>query len=49
MLLDNVFPMLGGVGTAAALMGILSLVGVPVLGQFMCPLSQLKRMSPRGR
>lgn len=49
MFLDNVFPMLGGVGTAAAMMGILTLIGVPALGQFLCPLSQLKRMSPRGR
>ena len=49
MLLDNVFPMLGGVGTAAALMGIITLLSTPVLGHLVCPLSQLKRIPPRGR
>ena len=49
MLLDNLFPMLGGLGTAAAMLGVLSVVGVPVVGQLFCPLSQLRRIQPRGR
>ncbi len=49
MILDNLFASFGGVGTAAALMGILALIGVPAVGSVACPMSQLRRMQPRGR
>lgn len=39
MLLDNLFAMMGGVGTAAALLGILAVIGVPAIGSVACPAS----------
>jgi hypothetical protein len=49
MLLDNLFTMIGGVGTSAALFGILAFIGVPAVGAVACPFSALRRMQPRGR
>jgi hypothetical protein len=49
MLLDNLFSMIGGVGTSAALFGVLALMGVPAVGAIACPFSALRRMQPRGR
>ena len=49
MLLDNLFSMIGSVGTAAALFGVLAFVGTPAIGAVACPLNALRRMQPRGR
>lgn len=49
MLLDNLFAMLGGVGTAAALVAILAFVGTPAIGAVACSSSALRRFQPRGR
>ena len=50
MLLDNLFSMLGGVGTAAALFIILAILGAPAIGAVACPASSfLRRLHPRGR
>jgi len=50
MLLDNLFSMLGGVGTAAALFVILAVIGSPAVGAIACPSSALlRRLQPRGR
>lgn len=44
MILDNLFSILGGVGTAVALFSILAVVGSPVLGSVACPTTQLRRL-----
>jgi hypothetical protein len=44
MILDNLFSMLGGVGTAVALFSILAVVGSPVLGSIACPSTSLRRL-----
>ena len=49
MMLDNLFSTFGGVGTAAALLAVLTLLGVPALGSVACPMSSLRRLQPRGR
>ncbi|MBX3209112.1 MAG: hypothetical protein KF764_29030 [Labilithrix sp.] len=49
MLLDNLFTMLGGLGTAAALFGILAFLGTPAIGAVACPSNALRRLQPRGR
>ena len=48
MILDNLFSMLGGVGTAAMLIGILTLIGSPAIGAVACPANGLRRLQ-RGR
>ncbi len=48
MILDNLFAMLGGVGTAAMLIGILTLIGSPAIGAVACPANGLRRLE-RGR
>ncbi|MDF2694108.1 MAG: hypothetical protein K0S65_2491 [Labilithrix sp.] len=48
MLLDNLFPMLGGLGTAVILLAILAFVSTAALGA-VCPASVLRRLQPRGR
>ena len=49
MMLDNLFSMLGGVGTAAALFVILAFLGTPAIGAVACPSNALRRFQPRGR
>lgn len=49
MILDNLFSMVGGVGTAGMLMGIVAFVGFAPVSALVCPHSALKRMQPRGR
>lgn len=49
MILDNLFSTFGGVGTAAALMAVLALIGTPAIGAVACPTNALRRMQPRGR
>lgn len=49
MILDNLFATFGGVGTAGALLAILTLIGAPAVGAVACPMSQLRRLQPRGR
>jgi hypothetical protein len=48
MILDNLFSMLGGTGTAMALFGILAFVGTPAIGAVACPMSQLRRLQRGG-
>ena len=49
MMLDNLFSMLGGVGTAVALFVILAFLGTPAIGAVACPSNALRRLHPRGR
>lgn len=49
MILDNLFSMMGGLGTAVALFGVLAFLGTPAIGAVACPTSALRRMQPRGR
>jgi hypothetical protein len=49
MILDNLFGMLGGTGTAAIMFAILAFVGAPALGAVACPATGLRRLQPRGR
>lgn len=50
MLLDNLFSMLGGVGTAVSLFVILAILGSPAIGAVACPSNALlRRLQPRGR
>ena len=44
MILDNLFTMLGGVGTAAFLFGIIAFIGAPVVGSVACPATSLRRL-----
>ena len=44
MLLDNLFAMLGGTGTAAILFGIVAFVGMPAAATVMCPRSAYTRL-----
>ena len=44
MLLDNLFSMLGGTGTAAILFGIVTLFGMPAAATVMCPKSAYTRL-----
>ena len=48
MLLDNLFSMMGGTGTAAILFGIVAFVGFPAAATVMCPKSAYTRLQ-RGR
>lgn len=47
MLLDNLFPVLGGTGTAAALFAIVAFVGIPAVGVVFCP--RMRRPLQRSR
>ena len=49
MILDNLFTSFGGVGTAAMLVSILAFLGAPAIGAIACPMSQLRKLQPRGR
>ena len=49
MILDNLFGMLGGTGTAAIMFAILAFVGAPAVGSVACPSNALRRLQPRGR
>lgn len=49
MILDNLFTMLGGTGTAAVLFGIVAFVGFVPASSVMCPASQLSQRLSRGR
>jgi hypothetical protein len=44
MILDNLFNMLGGIGTSVLLFGILAFIGTPVVGSIACPASSLRRL-----
>ncbi|MBX3187398.1 MAG: hypothetical protein KF819_10305 [Labilithrix sp.] len=44
MLLDNLFAMLGGTGTAAILFGIVTVVGFPAAATVMCPKNAYHRL-----
>lgn len=44
MILDNLFMILGGTGTAAILFGIVAFVGMPVAATVMCPRSAYVRL-----
>lgn len=48
MILDNLFSFLGGPGTAAALLGIVSFIGFPAAATVMCPKGAYTRLQ-RGR
>ena len=48
MLLDNLFSILGGTGTAAILFGIVTFLGLPAAATVMCPRSAYTRLQ-RGR
>jgi len=45
MLLDNLFSILGGTGTAMMLFGIVAFLGVAPASSVMCPRQALSRMS----
>jgi hypothetical protein len=49
MLLENLFPVLGGVGTSMLLLGILAVVSGPAIGGLVCSSGALRRIQPRGR
>ena len=49
MILDNLFGMLGGTGTAAIMFAILAFVGAPAMSAVACPSNALRRLQPRGR
>jgi hypothetical protein len=49
MILDNLFGMLGGTGTAAIMFAILAFVGAPAFSSVACPTNHLRRLQPRGR
>lgn len=44
MILDNLFSMIGGTGTAAILFGIVAFVGFPAMATVMCPKSAYVRL-----
>ncbi len=44
MILDNLFSILGGTGTAAVLFGIVSFVGFPAAATVMCPKGAYTRL-----
>jgi len=44
MLLDNLFSILGGVGTSAILFGIVTFLGFPAAATVMCPKSAYVRL-----
>jgi multisubunit Na+/H+ antiporter MnhB subunit len=43
MMLDNLFPMLGGTGTAVFLMGILAPIGAVTANAVFCPRLPMRR------
>ncbi len=49
MLLDNLFAMLGGTGTAALLLGIVAFVGYPAASFVLAPSCPIHRRMMRGR
>jgi hypothetical protein len=49
MILDNLFNLLGGTGTALVMFGILAFVGAPAFTAVACPTHPLRRVQPRGR
>lgn len=49
MILDNLFGLLGGTGTAAIMFAILAFVGAPAFSSVACPSNALRRLQPRGR
>ncbi len=49
MILDNLFSMVGGVGTAGMLFGIVAFVGFAPVSALFCPHAAWKRLQPRGR
>jgi hypothetical protein len=49
MLLDNLFPALGEIGTAAMLLVIIAIVGSPALGAVVLPALGIRRLPSRGR
>ena len=49
MILDNLFGLLGGTGTAAIMFAILTFVGAPAMTAVACPSNALRRLQPRGR
>lgn len=49
MILDNLFGMLGGTGTALMMFVILAFVGAPAMSAVACPSNALRRLQPRGR
>lgn len=49
MILDNLFTMLGGTGTAAVLFGIVAMVGFVPMSSVICPMSQLSQRIAKGR
>ena len=48
MALDNLFSMLGGVGTSAVLLGIVVFAGFPAFSSLVCPRGLYQRLQ-RGR
>lgn len=44
MILDNLFAMLGGTGTAAILFAIVAFIGFPAAATVMCPKSAYTRL-----
>jgi hypothetical protein len=50
MILDNLFATMGPLTTAAALLGVLAILGTPAVGSLICPRHALiRRLQPRGR
>jgi len=49
MILDNLFGLLGGTGTAAVMFTILAFIGAPAFTSVACPTNALRRIQPRGR
>ena len=47
MILDNLFSTLGGMGTAAVMMGILAMIGAPAMRSVACPSTALRRSFQR--
>lgn len=48
-MIDNLFTMMGGLGTAGLLVAILAFLGTPAIGAVACPTNALRRLQPRGR
>jgi hypothetical protein len=49
MILDNLFGLLGGTGTAAVMFAILAFIGTPAMTSVACPTNALRKIQPRGR
>jgi hypothetical protein len=47
-MLDNVFSILGGVGTAVVLLGIIALLTAPAVSAVLFPTGVLRRLQPSG-